>query len=144
MEDNLITCPKSGGNACYYINNNGHEAWYSYSCGYSSDSTKVLGSLEQEAFEEVLPQLYKELRWINPADNLVWYPTSYNKPEVGMVFADGTGVDDWKWSAVLAVPIPAFEKSKYPKGSQYKMDMRTMQQFDDYIEALDYIGYFKQ
>jgi len=77
-------------------------------------------------------------------------PSTVNQPEKGMIFANGKSVDEWKWSAVLAVPVKEEEKEKYPmpnkEGEYYKwrMDMSTMKEFDekDYIEALDYIGIF--
>lgn len=144
MTDNLIIDPKSGGNACYYLNNDGHEVWYSYSSGFASDSTKVLGSEAQIEFESKLPQLYQDLKWIDPSTNLVWYPTSYNQPSKGMVFAEGTSIEDWKWSAVVAVPLTAFEKGKFPKGTDYKMDLSKLKQFEreNFMDALEYIGYF--
>ena len=47
-----------------------------------------------------------------------------------MVFAEGTSVEDWKWSAV--------------QSKDGKADMTTKQEFAerDFMEALDYIGYF--
>jgi hypothetical protein len=67
-----------------------------------------------------------------------------------MIFANGKSSDNWKWAAVLAVPVTEEEKEKYPipnkEGEYYKwrMDMSTMKEFKekDYIEALDYIGIF--
>ena len=65
-----------------------------------------------------------------------------------MVFANGNAVDNWKWSAVKAIPVTEEEKTKYPipgKKNQYyefRMDMSTIAHFDekDYMEALSYIG----
>jgi hypothetical protein len=49
-----------------------------------------------------------------------------------MVFAEGTSKTDWKWAAV--------------KSKNSKPDMTTKKEFDegDFMEALDYIGYFNQ
>jgi hypothetical protein len=49
-----------------------------------------------------------------------------------MVFAEGTSIADWKWSAVQA--------------KNGKTDMTTKKEFieRDFMEALDYIGYFNQ
>ena len=79
-------------------------------------------------------------------------PSSINIPEQGMVFANGTGAELWKWSAVKAIPVTEEEKEKYPikskPGEYYKfrMDMENMMHFDerDYMEALSYIGILPQ
>jgi hypothetical protein len=49
-----------------------------------------------------------------------------------MVFAEGNTIEDWKWSAVQA--------------KEGKPDMTTKQEFNsnDFIEALDYVGYFNK
>ncbi len=49
-----------------------------------------------------------------------------------MVFAEGRSTEDWKWSAVQA--------------KEGKPDMTTKQEFEerDFMEALDYVGYFNQ
>jgi hypothetical protein len=49
-----------------------------------------------------------------------------------MVFAEGTSTTDWKWSAV--------------KSKDGKTDMTTKKEFEerDFMEALDYVGYFNQ
>jgi hypothetical protein len=67
-----------------------------------------------------------------------------------MVFANGKNSSNWKWAAVLAVPVKEEEAEKYPipgkKGEYYKwrMDMNTLKEFEenDFIEALEYIGVF--
>ena len=50
---------------------------------------------------ETLPDLYKELMG-EDENGLVWMPNTINIPGQGMVFADGTRGDNWKWGAVLA------------------------------------------
>jgi hypothetical protein len=69
-----------------------------------------------------------------------------------MVFANGNAKDNWRWTAVRAVPVKEEEKEKYPipgKKDEYysmRMDMSTKQDFveKDFIEALDYIEMFKK
>ena len=107
----------------------------------------------EEFFEqqmETLPNLYKELMGEDD-EGKIWMPTTVNIPEKGMVFANGTKAENWRWAAVKAVEVKEEEKEKYPipgkKGEFYKwrMDMSTLQEFDekDFIEALDSIGVFK-
>jgi hypothetical protein len=49
-----------------------------------------------------------------------------------MIFAEGNSVDSWVWSAV--------------KSKEGKPDMNSKKEFTekDFMEALDYIGYFNQ
>jgi hypothetical protein len=48
-----------------------------------------------------------------------------------MVFADGKSTEDWKWAAV--------------QSKDGKADMTTKQEYEqyDFMEALDYVGFFK-
>ena len=55
------------------------------------------------------------------------------------IFANGKSSDNWKWAAVLAVPVTEEEKEKYPipnkEGEYYKwrMDMSTMKEFEEML-----------
>jgi hypothetical protein len=81
----------------------------------------------------------------------IWMPSMVNLPKQGMVFANGRNADDWKWGAVKAVKVEDEDKLKYPipgkkdQYYEYRMDMETLKEFkeEDYMEALDYIGVFK-
>ena len=81
----------------------------------------------------------------------IWMPSTVNMPGKGMIFANGKNSLEWKWAAVLSVPIDKKDKEKYPnpnkKGEFYewRMDMDTLKEFDekDYMDALDYIGIFQ-
>jgi hypothetical protein len=61
-----------------------------------------------------------------------------------MVFVDGSSTSDWKWAAVMAIEITKEEKAKFPKNQTHKMDMKTIQHYDerDFMDALEYIGYY--
>ena len=78
----------------------------------------------------------------------VWFPSTVNLPTQGMVFANGSTTENWKWAAVKAIEVTEEEKLKYPipgkkdKYYKHRMDMTTMKQFEerDFMEALSYIG----
>jgi hypothetical protein len=107
---------------------------------------------EGEAFyeeqKEILPELYKDL-FFTDDEGKIWMPSSVNVPDQGMIFANGTTADLWKWSAVKAVLVTEEEKEKYPIKSKpgeyykYRMDMDTIQHFEekDYMEALSYLEF---
>lgn len=129
-------CHRCTSDASYFIEQGDTKMYFCYGCGFTSTN--------QEIDESILPELYKDLKFIDKENNLIYYPSTINIPEKGMVFADGKSTRDWKWAAVLATKIPANEKKKFPKEQKYKMDMKTIQYFEekDFMEALDYINYF--
>ena len=147
--DKIINCPKSGGDLCYEtqvtpeITN-----WMSLSCGFWTNSLMTEGSDFYNEQMEVLPELYKVLAWVDSETKLTWLPQTINEPKQGMVFANGTGIDNWKWAAVKAVAVTEEEKHKFPipkqpgKFYEYRMDMETLQHFEerDFMDALSYIG----
>ena len=146
--DKLVICPKCGSDACYVqevnqdINN-----YLCYGCGFQSNTLMREGEEIMEEQMKILPELYKDLRYEDKNDQ-IWFPSTVNLPTQGMVFANGSTTENWKWAAVKAVKVTEEEKEKYPipnKKDQYykhRMDMTTMKQFKerDYMEALSYIG----
>ncbi len=150
--DNMITCPRCGSDACYVQEVN-HEIknYQCYGCGFITNSLLKKGSQFFEEQMELLPNLYKELMGEDD-EGMIWMPSTVNMPEKGMIFANETDGENWKWGAVKAIPVNEEEKEKYPipgkEGEFYKhrMDMETIKEFEekDYIEALDYIGIFNK
>jgi hypothetical protein len=63
---------------------------------------------------------------------------------VSSVFANGTGVDNWQWSAIKTRELTEEESEKLAnKGVKYKSDVNTLKHFENnFIDALDYIGFF--
>ena len=149
MQDKIITCPKSGGDLCYVVEVvPGVTNYASLSCGFWTNSLLTQDSEFYKEQMEILPELYKDLAWEDPETKLVWLPQTINQPTQGMVFANGSSKNDWKWAAVKAVPIKEEEREKFPipkqpgKFYEHRMDMATIKYFDekDFIEAISYIG----
>lgn len=127
MKESLITCPRCGSNACSEISNDKLTVWSCFGCGFTSNSTLTDNHIEE--VEKTLPELYIALKFKDESGK-TWYPLAVTLPNKEMVFAEGTSVEDWKWSAV--------------KSKDGKADMTTKKEFveRDFMEALDYIGYF--
>lgn len=138
--DEIIQCPKSGGDLCYRIEVSKEITnFYSLSCGYWSNTLmKPDSDFYKEQFE-LLPEIYKDLAWTDEETGLVWLPNSVNI-ETGMVFAEGTSKESWKWAAVKATELNKEDQEKYK--AKTKPDMTTIKRFNerDYMEALSYIG----
>ena len=129
MKELLTVCPRCNSNACSEISNDKLIVWNCFGCGFTSNSTLIEKNIETT--EEVLPELYKALRF-KSVEGLHWYPMSVILENKAMVFAEGKTVEDWKWSAV--------------QSKDGKPDMSTKKEYieSDFMEALDYIGYFNK
>jgi len=149
MSDKLTICPHCNGNACYEFSQPQLTSWICMGCGYTTNSEYTFSNKKFKIgdVEASLPELIKDLRFIDEK-GYVWYPTVINENGKGMVFPNGTNIKNWKWSGVKSVKIEENEKSKYPnpKGGyyEYRSDMDSIQYFDplDFMDALEYIGYF--
>lgn len=146
--DKLSICPRCGSDACYITEvNQDINNYYCYGCGFQSNTLLREGELLLDEQMETLPELYKDLRF-EDKNGQIWFPTTVNLTEQGMVFANGSSTENWKWGAVLAIEVAEEEKHKYPIPNKenefykWRMDMSTLKQFKerDFMEALSYIG----
>jgi len=147
-KDNLIFCNHCKLPTCYeMVFTKELKTFYCINCGFQSNSLFKEGEEFYEEQMALLPEIYKDLAW-KDEEGKYWIPTAINKPE-GMVYADGTTKDNWKWAGVKAVDIPEEERVNFPnpskKGEFYekKMDIKTLKHFDEFIEALEYIDLTK-
>ena len=140
--DSLKECTRCGSDACYSQEvTKDINIEMCYGCGFQSNSIIKKGNdFFNQQFEN-LPELYKELMDEEEETGKVWMPTIINLKDKGMVFADGTGRDNWRWAAVKAIPVLEEELEKY-KGEKHRVDMSTIKHYQEreFIEALSYIG----
>jgi len=143
--DSLIICPRCTSNACYETKTEDLIAWHCFGCGFISNTNWKVGEVDIDELVKGLPELWKDLKYVDEK-GYVWVPSNLNEPEKGMIFVDGKTLRDWKWAAVLSTKIKREEKGKFPKDQKYRVDMKTIQYFEerDYMEALDYIGFFNK
>jgi hypothetical protein len=129
MKESLIICPKCGGDACHEASNNKITVWSCFGCGFTANTTTT--DINIETIEAVMPQLYIDLKF-KDQKGYYWYPSTVILEDKSMVFAEGTSIDDWKWSAVQT--------------KDGKADMTTKKEYEinDFMEALDYIGFFEK
>lgn len=147
--EQMIICPRSGGDACMVTESApGIKTYFSFSCGFQTNSLMKEGEAFYEEQISVLPELYKDLIWKDTETELMWLPSMVNEPTKGMVFANGPSKQDWGWAAVKAVPVTEEEKEKYPipgkkdQFYEFRMDMSTLKMFPEreYMDALSFIG----
>lgn len=140
MEDKLVICSRCGSDACYEHAHQGITIWSCMGCGFTTNELMIEGSELVKQTEEVMPELYKDLRFLDDK-NQVWYPTVINIEDKGTVFVNGTTTENWGWAGIKAVETTDEEKEKL-KGAKYKSDPKTLKMFDRkaFDEAVNYIG----
>jgi len=145
LKDKLTTCPRCGSDACYE-NDLGadYKVHMCYGCGFTTNTLMEPDSEFLNEQLEVLPEIYKDLSKVE-SDGFTWIPSTINIEDKGMIFIQGTSVDDWNWVACPAKELTEEEKQNFPEDATYKMDMKKASYFKerDFIEALDYIGVFE-
>ena len=143
--DEIINCPKSGGDLCYKLEVSKEiTSYYSLSCGFWTNTLMKEGSKFYNEQMEVLPELYKDLAWKDPETELIWLPHTINDPTLGMVYAEGTSKDNWQWAAVKSVLLNEADQKEFK--TTHKPDMSTTSYYTerDYMDALSYIGVLPQ
>lgn len=143
-KDTLDICPKCGCDGCYVQPINETKfSYFCWGCGFQTNDLMIEGEFDMEQYEEVLPELYKDIKHVDDHKR-IWYPITINLEAKGTVFAYGTAADNWQWAAIKAIPLTE-EEAKEPKykGATYKSDAKSLKQFgNDFIEACDYINFF--
>ena len=132
--DELKECTRCGSDACYKQEvTKDISIEMCYGCGFQSNSLMRKGSEFFNEQWELLPELYKVLMDEEEETGKVWMPSTINIKEKGMVFADGTARNNWRWAGVKSIPDEE-------KG--FKTDMSTIKHFNerDFMDALSYIG----
>ena len=129
INEQLTICPRCGGNACHEASNERFTVWSCFGCGFTANTTTVEENLEN--IENVMPQLYKDLKFKDDK-GYYWYPSTVILEDKAMVFADGRSKEEWQWAGV--------------QSKDEKADMSTVKYFEekDFMEALDYIGFFQK
>lgn len=138
--DNLIECTRCGSDACYVSEvTKDLKIELCYGCGFQSNSVMTVDSQFLNEQLELLPDIYKALIGEEESGK-VWMPSFHNVEGKGMVFADGSNPENWKWGAVKHVKVLKEEKEKY-KNAKYRADMSTIKHFEerDFMDALSYI-----
>ena len=140
--DNLVICNRCSSDACYVDEvNQDIKTYFCYGCGFQTNSLMKEGEEFYTLQTEHLPELYKDLIYTDE-EGLNWMPSAINVPDKGMVFANGTNGNEWKWTAVKAVKRTEEDKKNNPKNtSDFKMDMTNQSHFEErqFMDALSYI-----
>ena len=127
-QDVKITCPHCESVNCFQEDYNQEEltlsAYLCLNCGFTTSTINEEGSAIMAKYEENMPSLFSDLKFVDPKTKLVWYPMVLNFPTLGMVFPDGSNALSWQWRAVPITAVKKEEEEKFPipgkKGEFYK------------------------
>jgi hypothetical protein len=128
MTDKLIKCPHCEAEMCYEYDHSSYTQQICFNCGYGSTSHMEKDSDFVASSREVLPELIKDLEFIDE-NNMVWYPSTINIAEKGMLFPNGSSKDIWGWSVAPLVEIKEDEKDRFPKNQTHRIDLDGMEHF---------------
>lgn len=144
INDELVICRRCNSDACYQIQEDGsHIRWQCMDCGFYTNTLMLSDSEAIKYLKDTSPELIKDLLF-EDSDGFIWAPATINRPGIGLIFPDGTSVDNWYWAFAPEVLIATDQRYRYPvKGKEgeyhtHKVDMNKVQHFGqmDFILAL--------
>lgn len=145
VKDGFVVCPHCGSNMCYKQSVGTESTFLCMTCGFTTTTLMKEGSETEQRVTEKQPQLYKDLKFID-SDGLVWYPSVTAVPEIGIVYVDGTSVEDWNWVGTPFRKLSRHERRhvKQYKGKEYVADSAKTKKYgqDGFMEAAVEIGLF--
>ena len=145
MQDQLIECRKCGSPYCYESFHQNKVDWKCLSCGFVSNSYMMPNTDFVLSFEQTIARLHVDMKFLD-SEGFLWYPITYDAPGKGMIFADGTTKENWKWTVVPYVPVQPEEREKFKKKdgtyATHKTDFSKKQSFEqtEFPLAVEFLG----
>jgi hypothetical protein len=135
------------GNKCVLIEadqGTGAESRICMESGYTTMDRFVVGGRAIDSYEKMIPQLYKDTKYVDQILNQVWY-LSTMRTERACLYADGKTKDDFIWKISYVIEMSEEERLKYPvegKENEYHthmVDIDNSIQFanNDFKSAID-------
>jgi len=100
---------------------------------------------EFDGFLKSQPLLVQSLKLYDETQKLYWIPFILNVYPVGIIYPNGTSLDNWKWCFSVYKPIQISERSKYPNPNkpgeffEYNLDIENETQCESFGQALEYL-----
>ena len=143
--ERVIDCP-----VCYDVDKcfeDVQEEFSSYlcfNCGYMSDSRYEMGSLQLDDNLKKSPQLVQDNKFEDKKRNIIWFPAVINMGELGMIFPEGKGINEYTWKYAKLVDIPEEERAKYDNYDK-RLDVENAKSYglNGFLEACKDMGITK-
>jgi Zn ribbon nucleic-acid-binding protein len=149
VEEKQAVCPVCNNSHRLFVENepDGGKSQMCLNCGYVTTTKYQIGSEFIADVESKQPKLITAIKFEDKETNQIWYPQVI-QVSAGMIFPDGTDIDNWKWAVAKTVIIPVFERINYPidnKPGEYyesKLDIENVKHFDkmQIVDAFKEIG----
>tara|TARA_R110000824_G_scaffold389607_1_gene585779 strand:- start:3648 stop:4175 length:528 start_codon:yes stop_codon:yes gene_type:complete len=135
------------GNKCVLIeadSSNDVESRICMESGYTTSDKFTVGSPEILVYEQMIPQLYKDTKFVDQTINQVWYLSTMRTP-LGCLYADGQTKDDFVWKLAKVEVLTPEERKEFPvedKEGEYhthRIDIDNAEEFpkNDFKAAID-------
>ncbi len=135
-EPEKIISPFTGKRNCFVQTMGTDESYLCMDSGYTTNTLYKIGSDVIKDAESRAPKLVNDLKYQDDERGLIWFPSVVQVPGIGMIFPDGSSIDDWGYSVAKQVGIPEEEQKNYPVPGkdgefyQSRLDMKNLKTFD--------------
>ena len=115
-----------------------------FNCGFMSDSRYENDSINLIENLKKSPKLVQDLKIVDKDRNIVWFPAVINMGELGMIFPEGKGINEYTWKYAKLVDIPEEERAKYDNYDK-RLDVENAKSYGlhGFLEACKDMGITK-
>ena len=111
--ERVIDCPVCFDvDKCFEEIQEEYSSYLCFNCGFMSDSRYENDSINLIENLKKSPKLVQDLKIVDRERNIVWFPAVINMGELGMIFPEGKGINDYTWKYAKLVDIPEEERAK--------------------------------
>lgn len=142
-----ITCPHCMSKNCFVEEQVEFSSYMCFSCGFMSDSRFKEKSLEIADYMKNMPELVRDLQFLDTTRDLVWFPSILNMGDKGMIYPESTKHETSKyvWRYAKVVDVPSESKENYD-GHKKFLDVENAKEYGmfEFMDACIEMGIIKQ
>ena len=143
--ERVIDCPVCFDvDKCFEEIQEEYSSYLCFNCGFMSDSRYENDSINLIENLKKSPKLVQDLKIVDKDRNIVWFPAVINMGELGMIFPEGKGINDYTWKYAKLVDIPEEERAKYDNYDK-RLDVENAKSYGlhGFLEACKDMGITK-
>ena len=143
--ERVIDCPVCFDvDKCFEEIQDEYSSYLCFNCGFMSDSRYENDSISLIENLKKSPKLVQDLKIVDKDRNIVWFPAVINMGELGMIFPEGKGINEYTWKYAKLVDIPEEERAKYDNYDK-RLDVENAKSYglNGFLEACKDMGITK-
>ena len=143
--ERVIDCPVCFDvDKCFEEIQEEYSSYLCFNCGFMSDSRYENDSINLIENLKKSPKLVQDLKIVDKDRNIVWFPAVINMGELGMIFPEGKGINEYTWKYAKLVDIPEEERAKYDNYDK-RLDVENAKSYGlhGFLEACKDMGITK-